>query len=132
MFFFLEKGERERSELRVFVKNLSRDPRTRRRKKENEKNFNSPTPPSLRSVWIQARWENCESTDTPRIWVLSFSNSAARSEKAVISVFFFKCEFLIRFPLSLAFSSSLSLSLPPTSFLFHFLPVGHTKVKSSG
>lgn len=39
----------------------------------------------MRSVWIQARCENCESTDTPRIWVLSFSKSGARSEKAVIS-----------------------------------------------
>jgi hypothetical protein len=32
--------------------------------------------PSLRSVWIHARCENCESTDTPRTSVLIFLNSS--------------------------------------------------------
>jgi len=42
--------------------------------------------PSLRSVWIQAKWENWLSTEKPRISVLSALNSAWRSENAVISV----------------------------------------------
>jgi hypothetical protein len=41
---------------------------------------------TLRGVWIQARWENCESTDTPRISVFMSLNSLWRSLKAVISV----------------------------------------------
>ena len=88
MVFYLgggRKRERERE------KEREREESEFFRPRENEKNWkinrkDAPTPPSLRSVWIQARCENCESTETPRIWVLSFSKSGARSEKAVISV----------------------------------------------
>lgn len=46
----------------------------------------SPMPPSSLSVWIQARWTNFESTDTPRISAFRALNSSILSEKAVISV----------------------------------------------
>jgi len=48
--------------------------------------FRSPRPPSLRGVWIHARWVNWESTETPRISAPIFLNSSWRSLNAVISV----------------------------------------------
>jgi hypothetical protein len=48
--------------------------------------FSSPRPPRLRGVLTHAKWLNWLSMLTPTTWAPSFSNSGARSEKAMISV----------------------------------------------